>query len=100
MGSARHYPLGAIAADLQAAHVADTLAAVDTDARVVNLQSGAALAYDVLVIAVGARPTAVFPRTTTFETDIRAVAHTRPVVSSTPITLFASSGRFDFATPP
>ena len=66
LGSARRYPLGAIAADLHAAHVPGTLAVIDADAHQVQLQDGAPVRYDVLVVAVGARPTPVFPRALTF----------------------------------
>jgi sulfide:quinone oxidoreductase len=66
LGSVRRYPLGAIAADLHAAHVPGTLAAIDADAHAVHLRDGTPVRYDVLVIAVGARTTPVFPRALTF----------------------------------
>src|SRR3954447_15673297 len=66
MGRTRRYPLGAIAANLQATHVDGTLAGVDADAHEIHLAAGSPVTYDVLVVAVGAHATPVFPRATTF----------------------------------
>ena len=49
-------PLAAIAADRGVRLHRDAVARVDTDARTVVTQDGAALPYDVLVLALGARP--------------------------------------------
>jgi sulfide:quinone oxidoreductase len=49
-------PLAAIAADRGARLHRDAVARVDTGARLVHTQDGAALPYDALVLALGARP--------------------------------------------
>ena len=69
---ARTYPLADLARDAGAALVRDTLAEVRPDDRVAVLGSGEELAYDRLVVAVGARPRAPFPRALTFGTGPRA----------------------------
>lgn len=51
----RRFPLAAIAADGDAALVRDTLRAVDGAARAIVLGDGSRIAYDVLVVAAGAR---------------------------------------------
>ena len=56
LGQAQRYPLAELAADLDASFVRDAVARVECDDRVVHLQSGGELAYDVLVLAVGAFP--------------------------------------------
>src|SRR5215213_9404520 len=56
MGSARHYPLRDIARDVDAAHLAGALAAVEPDEHRIALASGTDVHYNVLVLAVGARP--------------------------------------------
>jgi sulfide:quinone oxidoreductase len=66
MGTARRYPIAAIAEDLGAVHVAGTLAAVEPDRHSVRLAAGRDVHYDVLVVAVGARSVPVYPRVTTF----------------------------------
>lgn len=52
---ADRYDLAALAGKLNAAVVADTLAAVDVEARVVRTGGGEHLPYDALLIATGAR---------------------------------------------
>jgi sulfide:quinone oxidoreductase len=56
LGRAQRYPLAALAADLDARFVRDAVARVERDDRTIGLQSGDELAYDVLVLAVGAFP--------------------------------------------
>jgi sulfide:quinone oxidoreductase len=52
---ARRYPLARIAADAGATLIGDELAWVDADARAVHTGSGAELAYDALVVALGGK---------------------------------------------
>jgi sulfide:quinone oxidoreductase len=59
-------PLAAIAADRGVVLHRDAVARVDTDARVVETQDRARLAYDVLVLALGARPVEAVSGTLTF----------------------------------
>ena len=54
------YPLERIAADAEFTHVRGRLASVDTAAREVHTVTGERLAYDVLLIASGARPVTPF----------------------------------------
>ena len=61
------HPLHELAADLDATLLRDTIAGVDGDERTVRLASGGRLAYDVLVVAVGATPRPVFERGMCFE---------------------------------
>jgi sulfide:quinone oxidoreductase len=68
-GAGRRYALSAIAADLRAAYVRDALAAVDPGARTVTLSSGATLAYDTLVIALGAHAYPAFGHGITFDRE-------------------------------
>jgi sulfide:quinone oxidoreductase len=56
LGRAQRYPIAALAADLDAAFHHDAVARVESDDRVVRLQSGDELVYDRLVLAVGAFP--------------------------------------------
>ena len=66
LGPARRYPLRSIAEDLGASLVASTVAAVDPAAHRVRLTAGSDLDYDVLLIAVGARPRPALAHATTF----------------------------------
>jgi sulfide:quinone oxidoreductase len=59
-------PLAAIAADRGVVLHRDALAQVDTDARLVETQDRARLEYDVLVLALGARPVEAVPGALTF----------------------------------
>jgi sulfide:quinone oxidoreductase len=54
-GPAHRYPLEPIVRDIGAELVKDAFAWVDADARVAHTESGAELAYDALVLALGAR---------------------------------------------
>jgi len=67
----RRYPLARICAEHDATLLADTVAAVDGEARAVRLGSGASLPYDALVLAVGARRSPALEQAHTFlaETD-------------------------------
>lgn len=67
----RRFPLARICAEHDATLLTDTVAAVDGAARAVRLGSGATLAYDALVVAVGARRSPALEGAHTFlaETD-------------------------------
>jgi sulfide:quinone oxidoreductase len=65
-GRMRRYPLAAIATDAHARLLVDALEHVEVGAHVARLASGAELSYDVLLVAVGARPEAVLPGAMTF----------------------------------
>jgi sulfide:quinone oxidoreductase len=65
-GRMRRYPLAAIAADTGARLHADALEHVDAGEHRVRLASGGELPYDILLVAVGARPESVLPRAITF----------------------------------
>ncbi len=56
LGHPQRYPLAELAAGLDARFAHDAVARVERDERTVRLQSGEELAYDVLVLAVGAFP--------------------------------------------
>ena len=54
LGAARHYPLGAIAADHRAQLLHGTLSWVDPRNRIVHTRDGEPVRYDALVLALGA----------------------------------------------
>lgn len=56
LGHATHHPLADLVNQTAAEHVRGALAGVDHPRREVRLQDGRSLAYDALVIAVGAQP--------------------------------------------
>ncbi len=56
LGLAQRYPVAELAADLDAGFRHDAIVRVERDDRAVHLQSGDELAYDRLVLAVGAFP--------------------------------------------
>ena len=58
--AARRYPVQRIAADTQAIWIKDRVASVDTDACQVHTEGGAAVAYDALLLAIGARESSPF----------------------------------------
>jgi sulfide:quinone oxidoreductase len=66
LGHAERHSLASIAADFSAALVRDSLAAVDAGARTVSTGAGDTIAYDSLLIAVGARPEPVYGHAITF----------------------------------
>jgi sulfide:quinone oxidoreductase len=59
-GHSRRYPLVELAADLGVDFLGDAVTHVERDRRSVRLESGAELAYDVLVLAVHASPYTAF----------------------------------------
>lgn len=67
--SAERYPLGPLAAAAGADLVHDTLASVDPDRRVIHTGSGAELAYDALLIGVGAAVQPFSDHTTNVDAD-------------------------------
>ena len=67
LGHPQRYPLAELAADLDASFVHDAVARVERDDRIVRLQSGGELAYDVLVLAVGAFPYPAYEHGVCFE---------------------------------
>ncbi len=66
LGHAERHPLAVIARELGADFVRDGLAAVDADARTVTTGGGDTIAYDSLLVAVGARQQAVYRHAITF----------------------------------
>jgi sulfide:quinone oxidoreductase len=69
LGHARAYGLAGIAAEFGAAFVHDSVAEVRADEKLVRCASGRDVAYDHLVVAVGARATPSFPHAITFGED-------------------------------
>jgi sulfide:quinone oxidoreductase len=66
LGHAEHHPLAAVAADLGATVVRDSLREVDPESRTVITSGGDRLAYDSLLIAVGARQQPAYRHAITF----------------------------------
>jgi sulfide:quinone oxidoreductase len=66
LGHAQRHPLASIARDFGANLVRDSLAEVDAGSRTVTTGSGVEIAYDSLLIAVGARQGAVYGHAITF----------------------------------
>jgi sulfide:quinone oxidoreductase len=66
LGGALKLPLETVARDVGADLRRDALAAVDTDAHTVRLESGDTVAYDALLVAIGARRTAALQHARTF----------------------------------
>lgn len=66
LGHAQHHPLASVAGEFGASVVADSLAEVDPGARTVTTGGGDSIAYDSLLIAVGARQEAAYPNAITF----------------------------------
>lgn len=64
--AAQRYPLGRVAADVHAELHAGTLASVDPVKQTVRTGDGEELAYEALVVALGAHPEPAFPHATTF----------------------------------
>jgi sulfide:quinone oxidoreductase len=69
---ARHYRLQAICDDLGAVLHAETVRAVESARREIVTASGERIAYDALVLAVGARPVAALAHAHTFLADTNA----------------------------
>ena len=87
LGVAQRYPVAALAAELDAVFRHDAVARVDRDERTVHLQSGDELAYDRLVLAVGAFPYPAYEHGVCFK---RAPTRRRSTGSST---TYAAVGR-------
>lgn len=68
-GHAARVPVATIAGDSGAEVVVDTLGSVDTERHEVVTGSGERLAYDALLVAVGARPYAAVPGATLWTPD-------------------------------
>ncbi len=64
--TAQRYPLERVARDVRATLHAGTLAAVDPARQVVHTGQGDELAYEALVVALGAKPEPAYPHATTF----------------------------------
>ncbi len=64
---ARRYPLAEIAADIGATLSTDTFGWVDAAARVAHTESGEALSYDALVLAIGAHAHPRYPHAITID---------------------------------
>ena len=105
LGEARRYDLVRIAADHGAAVHLAGLDSVQPDDRLVNTWDGRALPYDVLLVAIGARPTVAIPGSVTIagpvytsrfrtvlreldERRIRRVVFAVPPASSWPLPLY------------
>ena len=66
MGEAQSFDLAAIAGELHAELRIDSVAEVDSPTRVVRTAGGAAVPYDALLVATGARPRSWLPGAVTF----------------------------------
>jgi sulfide:quinone oxidoreductase len=66
-GSARRYPLAPIVSDAGAQLLADKLAWVEPEHQIAHTGSGAQVAYDVLVLALGAKPTPRYKHAVTID---------------------------------
>ena len=62
----RRYPLGRITADLGARWLRDGLSRVDPASRTVRTESGATLAYEALLLAIGARESSPYKHAAVF----------------------------------
>ena len=69
LGHARSYGLAGIAEEFGAAFIQDSVAEVRADEKIVHCASGRDVAYDHLVVAVGAKATPSFPHAITFGED-------------------------------
>jgi sulfide:quinone oxidoreductase len=65
-GHASHTPIARIIGPTGATHRREALVAVDTAARTVTLEGGEQLAYDSLLLALGAQPVRAYEHATTF----------------------------------
>jgi sulfide:quinone oxidoreductase len=74
-GEVHRFDLAGLAQGCGAWHALGSLVAVDGDRRSVRTSQGASLGYDVLLVAVGARPREALPGALTFrgQTDVPAV---------------------------
>jgi len=69
LGHADRHPLAGIAREFGATLVRDSLEAVDAEERVATTGSGETIAYDSLLVAVGARPEPAYRNAITFGAD-------------------------------
>lgn len=69
------YPLQALAERTGATIVTDSVVAVEPGTQSVRLASGDGLSYDVLVLAIGARPVNPYAQALTFRGDRAAIAY-------------------------
>jgi sulfide:quinone oxidoreductase len=69
LGAAQRHPVRHIARDAKAEWIQDTLAWVDPDGQVVHATDGTELAYDALLLAIGARTAPAYEHVTTFRDD-------------------------------
>jgi len=76
-GAPRRFDLARIAADHDAHLRADRLASVDAEAREVRTVGGDTLAYDALLVAVGASPDVAVPGSLTFSGPRDVAAYTK-----------------------
>jgi sulfide:quinone oxidoreductase len=65
-GHAEHTPIARVIGPTGATHRRESLASVDTAAQTVTTDAGDVLAYDSLVLALGARPVRAYEHATTF----------------------------------
>jgi sulfide:quinone oxidoreductase len=66
-GQAKRYPIADMARDAGARLVADSITAVDPDARIAHTTGGEALHYDALVLATGARSVPAYEHALTWD---------------------------------
>ncbi|HEX5911203.1 MAG TPA: FAD-dependent oxidoreductase [Thermoleophilaceae bacterium] len=66
-GAPEPHPVGPLLHHADAAWVRDSMTSVDVEDQVVHTAGGSRLAFDALLIAVGARPKAVVPHARTFD---------------------------------
>ena len=64
---AQRYSMGEIAADLGVELLVERFASLDAPARIAHTEEGTQLHYDALVLALGARPHARYPRAVTLD---------------------------------
>lgn len=102
---ARHYPLAVIARDLGLTHCADAFKWLDGPGRVVHTVQGRALAFDALLVAIGARMTPAFHHAVTIDDarldeqlhgliqhveagDVRSLAFVAPAAMAWPLPMY------------
>jgi sulfide:quinone oxidoreductase len=105
IGEARRFPLDVLVDDAGASLLHGAVASIDPDARTVSTEDGDELSFDVLLLALGARPATAVPGALTFagpastgelaslldETlagDVRSIAFAIPAGVSWPLPLY------------
>jgi sulfide:quinone oxidoreductase len=98
---AARYELAAIAEDLGAELVADGLEAVGTSRRVAGTRASGLIAYDALLVAVGARPGPVLPGALRFAggRDAAALREALGSLTGSPRVLFAAGAGVGWTLP-